>query len=115
VATGLVTVTTSGNSPFQAGQPVTIKGVSDVSFNGVFGITSTPAPNQFTYVQNGFPNSASAGGTAAILPFVSLIQTANDSLVPNNNEATGNANLNLITPPLTIDAGGTPTFITMTP
>jgi len=44
-----------------------------------------------------------------------LIQTANDSLVPNDNEATDNASLNLITPPLTIDAGGTPTFIVMTP
>lgn len=118
VVTSLVRVTTTGNVPFQAGQPVTISGVPDPSFNGVFGITSAPpitASNQFTYVQNGVPDSASAGGTAAVLPFISLIQTANDTLVPNDNEATDNASLNLITPPLTIPAGGTPTFITMTP
>ena len=123
VVTGLVTVTTTGSIPFVAGQPVTISGVQpDTSFNGVFGITSTHqndptlAANEFTYVQNGFPNSAAAVGTAAVLPYVSLIQTANDSLVPNDNEVTDNASLNLITPPpLTIDAGGTPTFIIMTP
>jgi len=122
VVTGLVTVTAASGVPFLAGQPVTISGVQpDASFNGVFGITSTHqndptlAANQFTYVQNGFVNSAAATGTAAVLPFISLIQTANDTLVPNGNEVTDNANLNLITPPLTIDAGGTPTFITMTP
>jgi len=120
VVTGLVTVTTTSSVPFQAGQPVTISGVQfDTSFNGVFGITSITAPNRFTYVQTGLLNSASAApgasATAAVLPYVSLIQTANDSLVPNDNEATDNASLNLITPPLTIDAGGTPTFIVMTP
>jgi len=117
---GVVTVTvTAAPFPFQVGQPVTISGVtSDASFNGVFGITSVAAAsNQFTYVQNGLPDSTpavpGAAATAAVLPFISLIQTANDTLVLNDNEATGNANL--ITPPLTIDAGGTPTFITMTP
>ena len=116
VVTGLVTVITTSSVPFQAGQPVTISDVQpDTSFNGVFGITSVTASNQFTFIQNGIVNSAAATGKAAVLPYLSLIQTANDSLVPNDNEATDNASLNLITPPLTIDAGGTPTFIVMTP
>jgi len=119
---GVVTVTgnfCNGLACIEAGHPVTVSGVGDFSYNGTFGVTSMNSSHtQFTYVQTGFPDSFLAGAalasaTAAVLPYVSLIQTSNDSLVPNDNEAT--AGLNLITPPLTIDAGGTPTFIVMTP
>jgi len=111
VTTGVVTVTTSAPVPFEAGHPVTIAGVSDISedFPGVFGITGINlAHTQFTYVQNGLPNFNSTGGTATILPYVSLIQTSGDTLVvvPNSDGST---------PPLTIPAGGTPVFIAMTP
>jgi len=120
VVTGLVTVTTTSSVPFVVGQAVTISGVSDSSFDGVFGITSvTGAQTSFTFVQNGIVNSAFPCPpntcTAVVLPSVSLIQTSSDSLVLNDNEVTDNSSLDLITPPLTIPAGGTPTFITMTP
>ena len=109
--TGVVTVTTTSSVPFVAGHSVTIAGVTgDTSFNGVFGITGVnTAGTQFTYVQNGLPDSALQNqGTATVLPFVSLIQTSSDTLVTvQNSDGT--------TPPLTIPAGGTPTFMTMTP
>jgi len=111
VTTGVVTVTTSAPVPFEAGQPVTIAGVIDATedFPGVFGITGINlAHTQFTYVQNGLPNFNSTGGTATILPYVSLIQTAGDTLVLVQNSDGS-------TPPLTIPAGGTPVFIAMTP
>lgn len=110
--TGVVTVTTTTSVPFVAGHPVTIAGVSDSSFDGVFGITSVnTAGTQFTYVQDGLPDSAQPllnTGTAAVLPFVSLIQTSGDTLVTVQNSDGS-------TPPLTIPVGGTPTFMTMTP
>ncbi len=107
-ASGVVTVTTTGSNPFVAGQPVTIAGVSAVSdpdYPGVFGITQIISSTQFQYVQSGLPDSSSSGGTAAILPYVSIIQTSNDTTVKRNDGTT----------PLTIDAGGTPVFIAMTP
>jgi len=111
LTTGVVTVTTAASNPFVAGQPVTIAGVSAVSdpdYPGVFGITHIISSTQFQYVQDGLPNSSSTGGTATILPYISLIQTAGDTLlVVHNSDGT--------TPPLTIDAGGTPVFIAMTP
>ena len=107
--TGVVTVTTTGSNPFVAGQPVTIAGVSDSSFAGVFGITGIISSTQFQYVQDGFPNSTLLNtGTAAILPYVSLIQTSSDALVLVQNSDGS-------TPPLTIPAGGKPVFIAMTP
>jgi len=116
LTTGVVTVTTTASNPFVAGQPVTIAGVSDSSFTGVFGITAPLiSSTQFTYIQNGLPNSsltgaATSGATAAILPYVSLIQTSGDALV-----LVQNSNGTAAPTPLTIDAGGTPVFIAMTP
>lgn len=115
--TGVVTVTTSAGVPFVAGHPVTVTVPNDASFSGVFGITSVISATQFTYVQIGLSNSTpdSTGATVAILPYVSLIQTSDNTLVINGNEATDNTSLNLVTPPLTISAGGTPSFMVMTP
>ncbi|MFI5090796.1 MAG: YncE family protein [Terriglobales bacterium] len=103
--TGVVTVTTTGSNPFVAGQPVTIAGVSDASYAGVFGITAVISSTQFTYSQTGLPASSFVGGTATVLPYVSIIQTAGDTTVKGSDGVT----------PLTIDAGGTPVFIAMTP
>jgi len=114
VTTGVVTVTTSAAFPFVAGDPVTIAGVSDSFFNGVYPITSVnAAQTQFTFVQNGLPDvlplaQNPATATAAVLPFVSLIQTTDDSLVRVLNSDGSR-------PPLTIPALGLPVFIAMTP
>ncbi|HYN15539.1 MAG TPA: YncE family protein [Terriglobales bacterium] len=107
-ADGVVTVTTNGGVPFEAGHPITIAGVSDFTYNGVFGITAVNASHtQFTYVQTGFPDSSLAGtGTATVLPYVSLIRTSDGTTVKTTS---GGAI------PLTIPAGGMPTFIAMTP
>jgi YVTN family beta-propeller protein len=105
---GVVTVTINGGVPFEAGHPVTIAGVSDFTYNGVFGITGVnPAHTQFTYAQPSFPDSSLVGtGTAAVLPYVSLIRTSDATTVKTTSGGTI---------PLTIPASGTPTFITMTP
>jgi YVTN family beta-propeller protein len=105
---GVVTVTTTASNPFAVGEPVTITGVSDASFDGVFGITSVKSTTEFTYSQPGIPDSSFSGpgATAAILPYVSLIQTSSDATVRTTSGGTI---------PLTIPAGGTPTFIVMTP
>jgi YVTN family beta-propeller protein len=101
----VVTVTTTSNNPFVAGQSVTIAGVNDSSYVGRFGIATVVSSTQFTYVQTGLPDSTSSGGTAAILPNVSIIRTSDDTTV----KTTSGGSI-----PLTIDAGGTPTFIAMT-
>ena len=116
-ASSVVTVTgsfCSGSACIEAGHPLTISGVSDFSYNGTFGVTSmNPSHTQLTYVQTGFGDSTSSGGTVALLPYVSLIQTSDDTLLLNTTEATTVPGLT--TPPLTISAGGTPSFMTMTP
>jgi glucose/arabinose dehydrogenase len=67
---GVVTFTTTTVHPLRQGGRVTIAGVSDASFNGVFDIaTVVPGspdpqlPTQFTVVQAG-PDATSGGGTA---------------------------------------------------
>ncbi|MFZ3210907.1 MAG: hypothetical protein WA188_05280 [Terriglobales bacterium] len=105
-----VTVTTSNSNPFAVGQLITIAGVADSTYDGQFGVIAVNSPTQFVYsqtcaVQAQCPNSSSSGGTATILPDVSIIETSDDTTVKSSDGVA----------PLTIPAGGTPTFITMTP
>ncbi len=60
----VVTVTTSGNHGFSAGQFVSINGASNTTFNGVF-VLSTASGNTFTYAQIGGDASFSGGTPAA--------------------------------------------------
>ncbi len=55
---------------YAAGQTVTIAGVTDASFNGVFVVAATPSPSSFTYLQAGAA-SASGAGTATLTPQIS--------------------------------------------
>ena len=65
-AGGVVTVTTAGNLAANInGLNVTIAGVPDSSYNGIYLVTTT-GTKSFTYVQSG-ANSTSGGGTASIL------------------------------------------------
>jgi len=56
----LVTVMTSGNHGFSAGQVVSINGATNVSFNGVFKLLSASG-NAFTYAQNAADASFTGG------------------------------------------------------
>ena len=58
----VVTVTIPAGSGFLSGQPVTIAGVTDASFNGTFTIQVTTGTS-FTYNQTA-ANASSSGGTA---------------------------------------------------
>ena len=95
----VVTVTVSGPLPVNVnGLSMTVAGVSDASFNGIFNVT-TIASNQFTYTQAG-ANSSSTGGTIslvtgnyALYPMAEVISVFNAStkavdgfmgLAPNN-------------------------------
>jgi hypothetical protein len=69
-ASGVVTITTTVAHNFLAGQTVTIAGVSDSSFNGVFVIASLSAVNTLIYLQAG-ADSSSSGGTATLTPQIS--------------------------------------------
>lgn len=69
----VVTVTTSGNHGFSAGQPVAVNNITDKSFNGQFVITATPSGSTFTYNQTG-ANASSSGGTPT--PTATLVQEA---------------------------------------
>jgi cytochrome c peroxidase len=60
----LVTVTTAANNPLAAGQVVTILGVSDASFNGVFNVCTVISMTQFTYAQTKVLDASSSGGSA---------------------------------------------------
>ena len=69
-SSGVVTFTTTAAHPFRKGGQVTIAGVTDVSFNGIFDVASvlpgTPDPQistRFTVTQAG-SDATSGGGTA---------------------------------------------------
>ena len=69
-ASSAVTITTSVAHNIIAGQTVTIVGVTDASFNGVFVAASIPTVNTITYLQGG-ADSTSSGGTATMTPQIS--------------------------------------------
>jgi type IV pilus modification protein PilV len=71
----VVTVTTSGNHGFSAGQPVAINNVSDKSFNGQFTILAA-AGSVFTYGQTGANASPAAPVSPAPTPTATLVQEA---------------------------------------
>ena len=59
-----VTYTTSGAHGLNTNQPVIISGLSPGGFNGTFAVTSTPAANQFTVLNN---TAGSSTGTGTII------------------------------------------------
>jgi hypothetical protein len=63
-AGNVVTVTTLTAHPFVVGDSVVINGVTDVSFNGTFTITTVANNTHFTYAQTA-GNASSFGGYAA--------------------------------------------------
>jgi len=65
-----VTITTSTPHGILAGQTVTVAGVTDASFNGVFVVGSVPTISTLTYLQGG-ADSSSSGGTATLTPQIS--------------------------------------------
>jgi hypothetical protein len=88
-AANVVTVTTAANNPLAAGQVVTIFGVSDSSYNGVFGVVAVNSPTQFTYNQTGSDSSSSGGSaTGPNAPFpVSLVDLTALRGNPNCNSS----------------------------
>lgn len=60
----VVTITTTVAHAFAVGWPVTVTGVTDTGFNGLFKIVSAPTATTFTYRQVD-SNATSGGGTAA--------------------------------------------------
>ncbi|HYN84643.1 MAG TPA: hypothetical protein VER32_05275 [Pyrinomonadaceae bacterium] len=64
-ASGTTTVTTAAPHGLSAGNPVTVYGVADKSFNGTFAVTSV-TPQSFTYAQAGLADSTSGGGAAVV-------------------------------------------------
>ncbi len=63
---GTVTVTLAGNMPVDLnGLKLTVSGVADTSYNGVFAVTTTSATT-LTYASAG-PDSTSSGGTVSLL------------------------------------------------
>jgi hypothetical protein len=63
-ASGTVTVTTSAPHGLVSGDQVTVAGVTDTSFNGVFPVAMLPDSLHFTYAQ-ALSDATSSGGTAA--------------------------------------------------
>ncbi len=63
-ASSTVTVTTSTPHGLVSGDQVTVAGVTDTSFNGVFAVATLPDSTHFTYAQ-ALSNASSSGGTAA--------------------------------------------------
>jgi len=60
-AANVVTITTTSEHSFAQGDPVTVSGVTDSSFNGTFTIASVPSKTTLTYSQSG-PDATSGGG-----------------------------------------------------
>ncbi|HYN84641.1 MAG TPA: LysM peptidoglycan-binding domain-containing protein [Pyrinomonadaceae bacterium] len=63
-SSGVVTVTTAAPHDLDAGDTVTLSGVSDSSFDGTFAVTSVPNTTQFVFSQGGQPDATASGGTA---------------------------------------------------
>jgi hypothetical protein len=63
-ASNTVTVTTSTPHGLVPSDQVTVAGVTDTSFNGVFAVATLPDSTHFTYSQTA-ANASSSGGTAA--------------------------------------------------
>lgn len=61
-ANNVVTITTTAAHNLVVGEPVTIAGVADTSFNGSFTIASVPSTTTFTFSQAG-SNASSGNGT----------------------------------------------------
>ncbi|HET6210066.1 MAG TPA: hypothetical protein VFD94_06770, partial [Jatrophihabitans sp.] len=59
----VITVTTTGAHDFDAGDPVTLAGLSDSSFDGSFSVATVNGNVSFTVAQNG-PDGSTSGGTA---------------------------------------------------
>jgi hypothetical protein len=66
ISTDQVTVTTSAAHNLQAGQLVTIAGVTPSTYNGTFTILSVPTPTTFTYGLLSDPGTFTSGGTALV-------------------------------------------------
>ena len=69
-ANAVATITTTSAHGYSAGQTVTIAGVTDASFDGVFVIAAVPSPSRFTYSAKR-RRGASGGGTATLTPQIS--------------------------------------------
>ena len=66
-----VTVVTAANHSFIAGNRLAITGVSNVAFNGIFTVVSTPTATTFTYTMPAtLPSATSATGGAATFQLV---------------------------------------------
>lgn len=59
---GQTTITSVSPHQLNVGDSVTINGVTDTSFTGLFSVTSVPSPTTFTYAQAGLPNATSGNG-----------------------------------------------------
>ena len=66
ISNDLVTITTSAAHNIQAGQLVTIAGVTPNSYNGSFVVLSVPTPTTFTYGRLGDAGPYTSGGTAQV-------------------------------------------------
>lgn len=68
VTTGIMTFTTTANHNMSVGDPVTIAGVTDTTFNGDFTILSTPTATTFTVQHPTLTTSATSGAGTATAP-----------------------------------------------
>lgn len=64
-AQGVTTITTTTPHALNPGARVSVNGVDDTSFNGLFAVTTVPTPTTFTFQQLNTPDATSGGGTAA--------------------------------------------------
>jgi hypothetical protein len=69
-ASSVVTLTTTGSHNYLAGETVTVAGVTDASYDGVFVIGAITSNTSFTYLQGGADGSSS-GGTVTMTPQIS--------------------------------------------
>ena len=77
-SSNVVTITTSGNHGYAAGQRVSIAEVSDFTFNGSYYVETVPSSTTFTYTQEGATGSGT-GGTAALIQRLTVEQSVSVS------------------------------------
>jgi hypothetical protein len=115
-SSNVVTANIGSGAGFIAGQSVTIAGVTDSSYNGVFTITSYIGSN-LVYSQTG-ANSSSSGGTAASVQLASIFSDNVGTVLSNPFTADSKGNWGFWAKPglydVELSSGGLSTPFTLT-
>jgi len=105
----VVTITTTATHNLVVAQVVTISGVTDTSFNGMFSIQTVPSGTTFTFSQTG-SNATSSGGTVTSTAVQVKAVAVADNTKSDTAIVSVDSGLNISVSPKTATVGTNETF-----